>query len=108
MPSRPYFHGGEEFYLLDGALVAYRPFALNRHGVPMHATAQVLTTDRRYSLGLWMELPGTQASAICWRTARGDYVRPATLEALIARCRDVFGSNARYAIASRVPVPPPK
>jgi hypothetical protein len=104
VPSRPYFHGGEEFYLQGGALIAWRPFALNPHGVPMHATAQVLTTDRRYSRGLWMGHGNGGASAICWRTAKGDYVLPATLDALVARCREVFGANRRYMIEGQPPL----
>lgn len=98
MPSRPYFHGDEDFYLQGGALIAHsRP-----HPIPSGMsveTAKVLTLDRRYQLGDWSDLRTYGCVAWCWRTAKGDRVEPATLDAVIARCREVFGPNPRYAIS---------
>jgi hypothetical protein len=92
VPSRPYFHGDEDFYLLSGALIAYRAPRRIPSGMSF-ASAYVLTLDRRYSLGYW-----SPHGSWCWRTSKGDAVTPATLAALVVRCREVFGPNRRYAI----------
>lgn len=92
MPHRPYFHGDEDFYLHGGALIAHsRPHPIPS-GISVE-TVKVLTHDRRYDLGYW-----SPVGATCWRTSRGDRVQPATVDALIRRCREVFGPNPRYAI----------
>jgi hypothetical protein len=97
VPSRPYFHGDEDFYLSDTALIAHsRP-----HPIPSGMSIEmvkVLTRDRRYLLGYWLAGGLYRPSATCWRTAKGDAVEPATLAALVHRCREVFGPNPRYAI----------
>lgn len=100
MPSRPYFHGGEEFYLHDGVLLAHLPPRVNPHGVPIHETVSVVTLDKRYCLGWWMDLGNGRASAWCHRTSKGDRVDPPTLSALVGRCREVFAGRSRYAVGA--------
>jgi hypothetical protein len=99
MPSRPYFHGDEELYALDGFLIAHS----KPHPIPSGMsieTAKVLTLDQRYDLASWYDLPRFEPQGIVWRTSRGDTMRPATLAEVMARCREVFGGNPRYAIGS--------
>jgi hypothetical protein len=97
VPSRPYFHGGEEFYLQDGALIAHS----RSHPIPSgmsHETVKVLTTDRRYELGHGMVHRGGFDGCV-WGDRRADRrYRLRSVEALIHACREVYGPRARYAI----------
>jgi hypothetical protein len=72
VPSRPYFHGREDFYLQDGALIAYAEPFTNRHGLRCHGLVKVLTRDRRYGLH--------------------------SLDELIRACQEVYGAHPRYDI----------
>jgi hypothetical protein len=99
VPSRPYFHGGEEFYLHDGALVAYRAPFHNMHGVAVVGIAKVLTTDRRYELGHLLISHDGAVDGCVWGDSRRDRrYGLRSLEQLIQSCREVYGPRPRYAI----------
>lgn len=99
MPSRPYFHGGETFYLQDGALVAYSAPFHNLHGVACPGVAKVLTTDRRYELGHALVGHDNTFRGSVWGDKRSDRRYGLhSLEALIRACREVYGPRPRYAI----------
>jgi hypothetical protein len=97
LPARPYFHGDEEFYLQDGALIAHS----GPHPIPSgmsHETVKVLTTDRRYELGHGM-VHGDVFDGCVWGDKRSDRrYRLRSLEALIRACREVYGPRPRYAV----------
>lgn len=102
MPNKPYFHGDEDFFAQDGVLLAVRAPFHNMHGLACVGSIKVLTLDKRYQLGdLTARHDGSTAHAVCWRTARGDRVEPSTVDALIARCHDVFGGRPRYRLGER-------
>jgi hypothetical protein len=100
VPSRPYFHGREDFYLQDGALIAYAEPFTNRHGLRCHGLVKVLTRDRRYELGHALVTDdGGVVHGCVWADARRDRRYGLhSLDELIRACQEVYGAHPRYDI----------
>lgn len=100
MPSAPYFHGDETFYLQDGALIAYSAPFTNVHGLRCTGSVKVLTRDRRYDLGhALIDHDGRFLHGCVWADARRDRRHGLrTLDELVRACRDVYGPRPRYDI----------
>lgn len=95
--GRPYFHGWEEMYVVDGVLLAHSPPRTNRHGVTSPEWVRAMTLDRRYLLG---SLHFCGGPGWVFRTSKGDPTEP-TIDALIAKVHEVFGHRPRYALGCR-------
>jgi hypothetical protein len=100
VPSRPYLDGREEFYLQDGAMVAYSVPFHNLHGLACVGAVKVLTTDRAYELGhALIAHDGSFMHGCVWGDKRSDRrYGLRSLASLIQACREVYGPRPRYAI----------
>lgn len=100
MPGRPYFHGGEDFYLQDGALIAHVAPFTNVHGLECCGHVKVLTRDRRYELGhALIDVDGRFIHGGVWADARRDRrYGLRSLAELVRACREVYGPRPRYDI----------
>jgi hypothetical protein len=93
MPGKPYFHGGETFYLQEGALVAELEL---RGGV---VTYKVVTFDRQYLLGHGITERGVFTGYVDGDDRRDRRHRLRSVRDLLRACQEVYGPRDRYAIS---------